>query len=624
MGISSAVNISLSGLQLNQRELDLIAGNIANADTVGYTRKTLVTENRAQTDGSSIGVREVTVQRAYDAYLAAQYRAGLTQAGGLNVMASYQQRLDQMYGQPGDVNALDTLYNDFTASLEALGTTPEDYATRSKVIADAQALAARLNTMSAEVQDMRAEAEQSISERVDYINQLLGDLTDINAEIISFSSTGRSPAALLDDRDQIVNQLSQMMDIRVSEGDRNELRIFTNNGTLLFDGNPAVLSFDAAGTVAAGTVWSADPAERDLGTITLTSVNGHAIDLIAQNTFRSGELAAYIELRDDVLVEAQNQLDEMAHALSLALSNRTETGTAASVGPQNGFDVDLTGLQPGNSITLDYVDVGSGESRRVTIFRVDDPTLLPLDDSVTADPNDTVLGIDFSAGLTAAAADIGAALGAGFTVSDEGGNVLRILDDGGATTTASALSASITNTSLVDQGVEIPFFVDGASGWTTYTGDFEGVSQKTGYAGRIAVNNALITDPSRLVVYETSPQTASGDSTRPLYMLERLDSATYQFSADTGLGSANSPYSGSVSGYLRQVINHRGSEMETATRAAEAQTIVVNSLTERVDAATKVSVDDELGRLIELQSAYAANARVLEAAREMIDSLMRI
>ncbi len=624
MSISSAVNISLSGLQLTQRELDLVAGNIANADTPGYTRKTLATESLNDSGGGSIGIREVSVQRAFDSHVFAQYRSSLTEARNLDITAEFQSRLDAMFGRPGDVNALDTLFNEFSASLEGLATAPEDFTTRMEVLGDAQALTARLNSLSAEIQGMREEAEQALSDGVNRINQILGDLQDVNNQIITFSSSGRSPAGLLDERDHMVTQLSELMDVRAVEDDNGAVRLFTESGTLLFDGTAATFSFDAAGTITPRSMWNSDPSVSGVGTITMTSSTGHTVDLIEQGTFRSGELEAYVNLRDSVLVDAQAQIDELAHAMSLAFSNRTETGTAVAVGTDNGFDIDLTGLQSGNSITFDYVDVGSGNTERVTFIRVDDPTLLPLDDTATADPDDTVYGIDFSGGLTAAAADIATALGAGFTVSDQGGNVLRILDDGDVTTTASTLSASISNTALVDEGVEFPFFVDAGSGAATYTASLDGSAQKTGYAARISVNFDLITDPSRLVVHESAPETPSGDATRPLLLVDRLGDASYTFSSDTAIGSERSPFSGTVSGFVRQIINFRGSAMESADRAAGAQEIVVSSLAERNDAATKVDIDHELGRLIELQTAYSANARVMQAAREMIDALMRL
>ncbi|MBB4301839.1 flagellar hook-associated protein 1 FlgK [Rhodobium orientis] len=625
MGITAAVNISLSGLAITQRELEIVASNIANADTPGYTRKSLITENLADRDGSSLGVREVTIQRNYDSYVAAQYRNSVIDGSYLDVMASFQSRLDAMYGTPGDVNALDTIYNDFTSAIEALATSPSDYTARRQVVTSAQTLTSQLNNLSDEIQSMRAESERVISDYVSRANQLLGDLEDVNRQVVSFSSTGAMPVDLLDTRDSIVLELSQMMDIKVSEADNNSVRLFTSNGTLLFDDTAATLSFDPAASVDANATWSADPAESGLGSIYLTSDNGYKVDLIADKAIQSGEIAAYIDLRDDVLVEAQAQLDEFASNLSLALSNRTEEGTAVTVGTSDGFDIDLTDLQQGNPITFEYVDVGSGETQTYTFIRVDDPTMLPLDDDATARADDTVVGIDFSSGLTAAAADIGAALGVGFTVSDEGGGVLRILDDGGTTTTVSSLSASVTNTGLTDEGVEFALFVDGGSGANPYTGDFEGTSQKVGFAGRIGVNKQIINDPSLLVTYETTPaETSAGDPTRPLAIIDALSQATYTFSADSGLGSDRVPYAGTVSGFLASVVNYRGSEMASATRAADSRQAVTQSLNERLSEVSAVDVDQELSALIELQSAYTANARVMQAAREMIDTLMGI
>ena len=625
MGISAAVNISLSGLAITQRNLEIVASNIANADTPGYTRKSLITENLADRDGSSLGVREVTIQRNYDSYVAAQFRNSIIDGSYLDVMANFQSRLDAMYGTPGDVNALDTIYNDFTSSLEALSTSPDDYTARRQVVTNAQTLASHLNDLSDEIQSMRGESERVISDYVSRANQLLGDLEDVNRQVVSASSTGKMPVDLLDTRDSIIMELSQMMDIKVSEADNNSVRLFTSNGTLLFDDKAAKLSFDAAASVDPSVTWSADPAESGLGSIYLTSESGYKVDLIADKAIQSGEIAAYIDLRDDVLVEAQAQLDEFASRLSLALSNRTEEGTAVTSGTSDGFDIDLNDLQQGNPITFEYVDVGTGETQTYTFIRVDDPTMLPLGDDVTARADDTVVGIDFSGGLAAAAADISAALGAGFTVSDEGGGVLRILDDGGTTTTVSSLSASVTNTGLTDEGVEFPLFVDGGSGSSPYTGDFEGTSQKTGFAGRIAINRQLMKDPSLLVTYQTTPdETPAGDPTRPLAMIDALSEATYTFSADTGLGSDRVPYSGTVSGFLASVVNYRGSEMASATQAADSRQLITQSLNERFSEVSAVDVDQELSALIELQSAYTANARVMQAAREMIDTLMGI
>ena len=621
MSISSALNIAISGLRTTQQQVDLTSANIANADTAGYTRKTVTSQNMAAGGVASLGVKNGQVQRTLDKFVLERYQQSLSTASYADTMADYQSRLDAMYGTPGDVNALDTIYNDFTSSLEALTTTPEDYTTRAMVLANAQGLTSQLNELSTQIQDMRAETEKQLSDGVGQVNNLLQSIQTVNADIIRFSAGTSDPVQLLDQRDALVNELSQYMDIRVEEVDNNGITIHTGGGTLLFDGTAAKLSFDAAGTVTPYSAWS-NGSDRTLGTITLQTDAGYTVDLIEQGAFSSGSLAAYVNLRDDVLPEAQAQLDEFASALSLALSNRTEEGSAVTVGPQSGFDIDLTDLQQGNPITFDYVDVVSGDTKRVTFIRVDDPSMLPLDNTVSADPNDTVYGIDFSSGMASAATDIGAALGASFTVSDQGGNVLRVLDDGGTTVTASALSASVTNTALTDEGTGLPFFVDGGNGPAVYTDSLEGMAQKTGYAGRIAVNQDLLADPSLLVKYDAVNGTPEGEAARPLALVEALESTRQAFDSATGIGSESSPYSGSVSGFLNEVINYRGAASTVAESRQTSENTIKQSLSTRYQETSKVDLDQELASLIQLQSAYAANAKVMQTVREMLDVLM--
>ncbi len=108
----------------------------------------------------------------------------------------------------------------------------------------------------------------------------------------------------------------------------------------------------------------------------------------------SGEIAAYIEMRDEVLVQAQAQLDELAATMASALSDVTIPGAAAATsGAQAGFDVDTANLLNGNKINLTYTD-NTGQQRNVTIVRVDDPSALPLSNDATASPNDTVIGVN--------------------------------------------------------------------------------------------------------------------------------------------------------------------------------------------------------------------------------------
>ena len=176
------------------------------------------------------------------------------------------------------------------------------------------------------------------------------------------------------------------MDINVVQNDHNQVTVFTNSGIQLVGIAASTLAFDPQGSMTATAQWSADPTKRTVGTIVLKGPNGGDVDLIANKSIRSGKIAAYLEMRDQVLVQAQAQLDQIAAGMARALSDQTTDGTAITSGAQSGFDIDLNGLLAGNSVRLTYTDNTSGAQHTVTLVRVDDPAALPLPNSATPIP----------------------------------------------------------------------------------------------------------------------------------------------------------------------------------------------------------------------------------------------
>jgi len=621
MGLTQAISSALSGLRVSQAGLGIVAENVANADTVGYSRKKVL-QSAADANGS--GVRLVGIGRELDILVQRQLRSELAGANYAGVQADYYRRIDQIYGQPGSQSALDTMLNAFADAMQILATSPDSITTRTQVLNQGQVIARQLNAMSTDVQALRSQAESAIGGAIDRVNEILRSIEEISTRIQSTPGQGIEAAALLDERDRLIGELSGLLDIRVISLSNNQISIFTNSGVSLFDHQAARLSFDTRDVLSAQSLWSADPAVCAVGSIKLVTPNGGEINLIANQAIRSGSIAAYVEMRDKILVEAQAQLDEIASALASSLSDRTVNGTAATVGAQTGFDLDLADLKNGNSISLRYTD-GTG-SHNVTIIRVDDAGALPLDNSVTADAGDVVVGIDFSGGLAAVVTQLNGALGpAGLSFSNPSGTTLRVLDDGAPDLVdVDGFDATVTTGTFNSGDPSLPFFVDGGAG-SLYT-DFLTASgaQKLGFSARIALNSALFADPSRLVVYSTSPPTAAGDSTRPDFIWQRLTAATRLFAPAAGIGSKNAPYSGSLIEYMRQVITKQGAAAESAERLKEGQEVVVSALQARFDESSGVNIDSEMAQLLVLQNAYGANARVLTAIKEMFDALMRM
>lgn len=621
MSLTQALSSALSGLRVTQTGITVVATNVANAETPGYTRKTLGLE-AAAAGGASIGVRVASLDRELDIYVQRQLRTELAGSAYINTVAQFRTQIDRMYGEPGGTNALDTRLNSFTNSLQTLASDPQSIAARQSVLNEAQVFAQQLNAMSADIQTMRNQAEAGIGDAVDRINQLLNSIESVSTQISALGSQDVEMGALLDQRDFFVTELSSLIDIRVVGAAGEQITIFTNSGVSLFDRNASQLAFDER-PLSAQSMWSADPALRTTGTVTLQASDGYTIDLIADKAIRSGALAGLIELRDDILVKAQAQLDEIAHTLALSLSNRTVDSAAVTAGAQTGFEVDLADLQNGNSVSLTFTDNVSGQQRRVTIVRVDDPASLPLSNSLTADTGDEVIGIDFSGGVAGALAALNTALGPEIQFSNPSGDILRVLDDGAPDlVNVDALSATVTTSTIMSGDETLPFFVDGGSSSVYTDAIVGGREQKVGFAGRIAVNASLLADPSGLVLYDAS--TLPGDATRPDFLWQRLTATNQFYSPNTGIGGPNTPYRGTLVNFVQQTITHQGTAAENAARLKDGQDVVVASLQDRMAETSGVNIDSEMARLLTLQTAYAANARVLTAVKELFDILIRV
>jgi flagellar hook-associated protein 1 FlgK len=490
------------------------------------------------------------------------------------------------------------------------------------VLSAAQLLTQQLNQSSDSIQALRGNAELGISDAVTKANQAMSQIASLNQRIAASSQSDGAMATMMDQRDAAVDQLSQLMDINVVKGSNNQISVFTNSGIQLVGNQASKISFDPQGTMTAASAWSADPTKRTVGTLSLVSSSGGSVDLIESHAIRSGQIAGYLQMRDQDLVQAQTQVDAIAAGMASTLSDKTTAGTTATSGLQNGFDVDIGGMSAGNKITINYTDSLTHTARTISLVRVDDTTALPLSNGATVSPNDKVFGINFAGGMSSVMAQITSALGGtGMVASNPSGNTLEVLDDGaGNIVDVTSVTTTKTATSLLGGSAELPFFTDGTQ---PYTGAATALgSQSIGFAGRISINAALLADPSKLVTYQAG--TAAGDSTRPDFLFQQLTASSLQFSPDTGVGTAGSPFSGSISTFLRQVISQQGDAAASAANLKEGQDLVLNSLQQRFNDGSSVNVDQEMATLLTLQNAYAANARVLSTVKQMFDTLMQM
>lgn len=618
MSLGDALSIAMAGLRANQASMSLVSSNVANAETPGYVRKTT---DQVQTNTGSIGtgVNIVGVNRELDQYILAQLRTETSGASYASLKSSFLQQVQGIYGNPDGTGTLESSFNALTTAVQALSTSPDSSSARIGVVNAAQAMASQLNSMSQGLQTLRGAAETGIKDSVSTANNLMQQIATINNQLqtnpLGGTSTDSATAALLDQRDQYVTQLSQLMDIRVTTNSANQVTVFTGSGVQLVGNEAANLTFDAQGTVTPNTTWNSNSALSSLGSIKVSYSNGGSIDLT--DTLKSGKIAAYVELRDKTLVQAQTQLDQFAATMAGALSDKTVTGTAtAAAAVPQGYDLDTSSLLTGNTINLTYTDVASNTQRTLTVVRVDDPSVLPLPASTTA--NNKVIGIDFSGSSGTVAAQLNAALNGANLNFSSSGSTLSVRNTAGFTT-VDAGSTTVTQTGLTGNGVEVPLFTDNGkaySGATTASG-----SQITGLAQRLSVNTALSADPSKLVVYSAS--TASGDATRANFISQQLNNAKFSYSPQTGVGSSGTPFTGTLLSYMQQITSAQGAAAAAASQVSDGQNVVLSTLQQKFTATSGVNMDEEMAHLLSLQNAYSANARVMSTVNDMYKTLMQ-
>lgn len=616
MGLNQALSVSLAGVTVTQQGLSVIAGNVANANTAGYVEETTSPVEVAGGGNAGTSVDTGSINRNLNTLLQSQIWTETSGDSYAGTASQLYQQLQQIYGTPGSSTSFDGIYDNFTSALQTLSSSPSSYSDQSAVVASAQQVAQNLNSMTSTIQQLRTQAESGIATDVQTANTALQQIAQINQQLESAPGDAAS-ATLEDQRDSDITQISKLMNVSVVQNPGNQISLYTGTGQQLVSGTQASqLQFGDVGTLSATSQWSADPSQDTAGTITLVSPSGTQTDLIASGAISSGEIGAYLQMRDTILPQAQAQLDEFANQMSQALSDQTTAGTAVSSGSQSGYAVSVAGMSAGNSLQVSYTD-SAGTQHTLTIVALGQGGSVPQ--QAAGASNNQVVGVNLAGGLDAVVAQLNSALGSSLQFSNASGS-LQVVNANGSGNTVTGMTATTTTTSLTSGSAQLPLFLDGN---TPITGALtSGGSQTTGLAGRITVNAAVVSNPGSLVAYSAS--TSAGDPTRPNFMLSQMTTASLNYSPATGIGSAQAPFSGTLSDYMSQIVSQQSQSANAASNLQQGQDTVLSALQQRFTAQSGVSIDTELSNLIALQNAYGANARVMTTIQEMMTTLLQV
>lgn len=305
MSLSTALNAALSGLMASGRAASLTSDNIANASTPGYGRRAL--EVSSQLLGSGVKVNGVT--RHADPVLIANRRVAEADQAAASAVSSFYTRLTSAVGSASDPYSIASRLSSFEGSLIEASSRPDSAIRLDQIAVDAVSLATALNDASDAVQEMRSDADRQIGTLVEDLNASLSELQVVNSRITSSTLRGASVTSLMDRRQQIVDKINAIVPVNVVAREHNQIAVYSEGGAILLDGSAATIGFSASNTLVPSMTI-------DNGNVSGLTINGFSVrtDSVG-GALRGGSLGAAFQIRDELGVAAQTDLDVVARDL---------------------------------------------------------------------------------------------------------------------------------------------------------------------------------------------------------------------------------------------------------------------------------------------------------------------
>ncbi len=355
--LTAGLNISLQSLLVEQAAIETTSNNIANVNTPGYARQrpdiaeTPPVQIGNVTFGTGVQLQQVTSLR--DAILDLRANQETQQQGQFASFLSSGQQIQGLFNETNGSGLQSTLTGFFN-SLSQLSTNPSDLNVRQAVLSAAQNLATAFNQTSKNLATLQRNTDLSVSQSVSQVNTLTAQIATVNEQASAAASSGQNSGPFVDQRQQLINRLSNLVDVSEINAGNGSLTLTTNSGALLVVGGQ---SFQFTTQV--------DP------TTGFRHVFSQGSDITSRIT--SGQLAGQIAVRDQEIPSVQSSLD----TLSASLANSTNTQSQA------GFD--LNGAPGGNLFVPPPANsVGAASTLSVAIT---DPTKIAASSDGTAGDN---------------------------------------------------------------------------------------------------------------------------------------------------------------------------------------------------------------------------------------------
>lgn len=308
MSLTRALSNANSGLVQSGLRADVASSNIANASNPDYARRVVVSEAQVSGTGGT-GVRVTAIERAQDLAVSRLKRDANAAAGRTDVIANAYGTLTNALGEPGSGYGLFASLESFEANLKSLQATPESAAFQNAVISAANETTHELKALSHTALSMREAADSSIKQNVDIVNNALHRLHAINGEINSVGVLSGGGAALEDERQSLINTISEIIPIKDIPRDNGQIQITTESGVYLLASSVNELEF-AQSPIITNEMRFGETGSTLSGLSVGDQILTPGTD--GRNALQGGTLAGAFAVRDQVATDFMDSLDSLA------------------------------------------------------------------------------------------------------------------------------------------------------------------------------------------------------------------------------------------------------------------------------------------------------------------------
>lgn len=579
--MASTLSIGTSALLTAQGGLNTISHNISNVNTEGYSRQRIEQSTRIpEYNGNQYfgtGVQVDDVRRLFDGFLSDQLRLFTSQEEQFDTFTTYSQQVEDLLAS--DSLSLANGLESFFDSVQAVADDPTSISARQVMLTEADTLANRFNTIDSQLDAFNSQVNLNLQSNVDDVNSLIQGIAELNVAITEAKGgTGATPNDLLDRRDKLINDLSELVSVKTVEQSNGSVNVFIGTG------QPVVVG---ATTNQLSTIFDPNDSSRlQIG------LGPNQVDISAQVT--GGKLGGLLRVRSEVIDVTRAEIDTLASSLIETFNSQHQTG-----------------------LTLDGAAGGN-------FFGPTNPAVPPVPDAGTirvalTDPRDIAIAFPVQLGSTSGNTGTGDlnidsidSSGVGFNAASALSSPLTFSFDNTTNTYTVTYGAGNAATISYDPAVDSGKSFDLANLTSPPNTPFSGALPPL----TITLDGVPANGDSFVINNSTTGGfNGFGDNRNALALAELQVAKTMK---PNGSGTPTQSF-GDAYGIL---VANVATRTKQAQVGQETQQGLLDQTKTRFDSVSGVNLDEEAASLIKYQQTYQAAAQIITVSNTIFDTLI--